>query len=110
MTSAYIVAVIDEHDGNTFEEYRRVALPVIAEFGGRSLLQGTQHEVLEGDWSPRRVVVVEFPSLQQARAWYSSAAYQSARKLRLASADTRMLLFEGRAQGVEDTQSVPKTA
>lgn len=98
MTGAYIVAIIDEHDAETFEEYRRVALPVVAQYGGRSLLQGTRNEVLEGDWSPKRVVVVEFPSLQQARAWYDSAEYQAARKLRVASASTQMLLFEGRPQ------------
>lgn len=93
---AYVLAVIDEHDPITFEEYRRLALPTIAQFGGRSLIQGTRHDVLEGDWTPPRVVIVQFPSLEQARAWHSSSEYAIARELRLASSRTQMLLFEGR--------------
>jgi len=94
--AAYILAIIDEHDPAAFEAYREQALPVIAAFGGRSLLQGTRHERLEGEWAPRRMVVVEFPSMEQARAFYDSAAYAGPKALRQAAARTDMLLFEGR--------------
>ena len=94
--SAYIVAVIDEHDSAVFAEYRAAALPVVARFGGRSLLQGTEHTTLEGEWAPGRVVVIEFPSREAACAFYDSSEYAAARTLRQRSARTDMLLFDGR--------------
>jgi uncharacterized protein (DUF1330 family) len=96
--SAYIVAVIAEHDPSVFEQYRAAALPIVARYGGRSLLQGTQYAALEGTWSPDRVVVIEFPTTEAARAFYDSPDYAAARALRLQSASTDMLLFEGRTQ------------
>ncbi len=94
--SAYIVAVIDEHDPGVFEQYREAALPVVARYGGRSLLQGTHYTALEGAWAPGRVVVIEFPSSEAAQAFYNSPDYTTARKLRCQSSRTDMLLFEGR--------------
>jgi len=94
--AAYIVAIIDEHDAASFEEYRRQALPVVAAYGGRSLLEGTRHEKLEGAWAPKRVVVIEFPSLESAKAFHASPEYAGPKALRLRAADTDMLLFEGR--------------
>ena len=96
MAPGYILAIIDEHDEAAFEAYRAQALPVVAAFGGRSLLEGTRHELLEGNWTPKRVVVIEFPSLAQARAFYVSNAYRGPMALRQQSATTQMLLFEGR--------------
>jgi uncharacterized protein (DUF1330 family) len=96
--AAYILAIIDEHDPVAFEAYREQALPVIAAYGGRSLLQGTRHERLEGDWAPKRVVVVEFPTMEQARAFHASEAYQGPKAVRHGAARTDMLLFEGRIE------------
>ncbi len=93
--AAYILAIIDEHDPAAFEAYREQALPVIAAYGGRSLLQGARHERLEGNWAPRRVVIVEFPSLAQARAFYESEKYRGPKAMRHSAAKTDMLLFEG---------------
>ena len=94
--AAYIVAIIDEHDAAGFKEYRRQALPVVAAYGGRSLLEGTRHERLEGEWAPKRVVVIEFPSMESAKAFYASSEYSGPKALRLRAAHTDMLLFEGR--------------
>lgn len=94
--TAYIVAVIDEHDPAVFEQYRAAALPVVAQYGGRSLLKGTDYAILEGGWAPGRVVVIEFPTPEAARAFYDSPDYIAARTLRDQSARTHMLLFEGR--------------
>jgi uncharacterized protein (DUF1330 family) len=94
---AYILAIIEEHDEAAFEEYRRHALPIVAAYGGRSLLNGTQHERLEGSWAPGRVVVIEFPSVAQAKAFYVSAEYAGPKATRLKAASTEMLLFDGPA-------------
>jgi uncharacterized protein (DUF1330 family) len=94
--SAYIVAVIDEHDSKVFEQYRQAALPVVTRYGGRSLLQGTQYITLEGEWAPGRVVVIEFPTSEAAQAFYNSPVYTESRRLRYQSSKTDMLLFEGR--------------
>lgn len=94
--SAYIVAWIEESDPDAFERYRAEALPVVAKYGGRSLIQGTRHELLEGDWRPARVVVIEFPSADHARRFHASAEYQGPKELRQRAARTDMLLFEGR--------------
>jgi uncharacterized protein (DUF1330 family) len=80
--SAYIVAVIDEHDSKVFEQYRQAALPVVTRYGGRSLLQGTQY--------------ITFPTSEAAQAFYHSPEYTESRKLRYQSSKTDMLLFEGR--------------
>ena len=94
---AYVVAVIEARDAAAFEAYRGVALPIVKRFGGRSLLHGTEHVVLEGTWRPGRVVVIEFPSAAQARAFHDSEEYAAAKALRQACAQTDMLLFEGGA-------------
>jgi uncharacterized protein (DUF1330 family) len=93
---AYIVASIEETDPVAFERYRAEALPVVARYSGRSLIQGTTHEKLEGNWAPRRLVIIEFPSEEAARRWYESPEYSGPKALRHACARTDMLLFKGR--------------
>ena len=94
--TAYVVANIDETDPVAFESYRHAALPVVAQYGGRSLIRHDQFERLEGSWSPRRLVIVEFPSLVVARQWYRSPEYRLPRAMRHAAARTDMLLYKGR--------------
>lgn len=94
--SAYVVARIDETDPQAFEDYRRAALPVVSQYGGRSLIRHDQFEQLEGAWAPKRLVIVEFPSLLVARRWYQSDEYQTPKAMRHASARTEMLLYKGR--------------
>ena len=93
--AGYIVAVIEADDPAGFAAYRAAALPVVARYGGRSLLHGTQHVRLEGAWAPQRVVVLAFGSAEQARAFYDSPEYRAVRPLRERAAHTDMLLFEG---------------
>ncbi len=95
---AYILAIIEAHDEAAFEAYRRQALPMVAAYGGRSLLNGTQYERLEGTWAPKRVVVIEFPSMAKARAFYGSAEYAGPMALRRLAASTELLLFDGRGE------------
>ena len=96
--AAYIVASIEETDPVAFETYRDAALPVVAQYGGRSLIQGTKYERLEGTWAPRRIVIIEFPSEEAARRWHESPEYQAPKALRATCAQTEMLLFKGRDQ------------
>jgi len=93
--AAYIVVQIDVHDPATYEEYKAAAQNTLAAFGGRYLVRGAPVECLEGTWTPRRFVVLEFPSKEQARAWWASAAYGPARAIRHASATSEMILVEG---------------
>lgn len=93
--AAYIVVQIDVQDEATYERYKTLAPASIAAYGGRYVVRGGPVEVLEGTWRPARLVILEFPTAAQARAWWASAEYGPARELRQASARTEMLLIEG---------------
>jgi uncharacterized protein (DUF1330 family) len=92
---AYVVVEIAVHDAQTYERYKPLAPPAITAYGGRYLARGGATEALEGTWSPPRFVILEFPSAERARAWWSSPEYAAAKALRQASTETRMLLVEG---------------
>ncbi len=92
---AYIVVQITVRDAVTYERYKQLAPPSIAAYGGRYLARGGLTETLEGSWRPTRLVVLEFPSVERAREWWSSPEYAEAKALRQASAETQMVLLEG---------------
>ena len=92
----YLIAEITVTDPQVYERYRPLAAAAIARHGGRYLVRGGAVEALEeSDGEPGRLVVLEFPSLAQARAFYDSADYQAALQLRLASSTGRVILVEG---------------
>jgi uncharacterized protein (DUF1330 family) len=93
--AAYFVVDIRVTDPAAYEEYKRLAEETIAAFGGRYLVRGAPVEVLEGGWAPRRLVILEFASVEKARAWLESPEYQRARSVRLKSADADMILVRG---------------
>jgi uncharacterized protein (DUF1330 family) len=93
--SAYVVVDIHITDTENFERYKQAVPRSIAQYGGRYLVRGGKAETLEGVWIPGRVVVLEFPSLEQARAWYESAEYVEAKALRHACARSNIILVEG---------------
>ena len=93
--AAYIVVEVDVRDAERYEDYKRLVPPTLAEYGGRFVVRGGAAETLEGDWSPGRVVIVEFPSSEKAREWWASSEYAPAKALRQATAHTRMILVEG---------------
>ena len=93
--SAYVIVDIEITDPVRYEEYRRLAAPTVTAHGGRYLVRGGGVEMLEGDRTPHRVVVLEFPSVERARAWWDSADYRPARAIRQASARTDMMLVAG---------------
>ena len=91
---AYLVAYVDVHDPAAFEEYRTRVVPVIEAFGGRYLVRGGTLERLEGS-EKRRLVVLEFPSMDAARSFYHSPAYAPVLQQRLSSAVSDVVLVEG---------------
>ena len=66
---AYVIADVDVTEPDAYAEYQKLVPPSLEPFGGRFVVRGPEVERLEGDWEPRRLVVLEFPSLEQARAW-----------------------------------------
>jgi uncharacterized protein (DUF1330 family) len=93
--AAYIVAEIEVTEPAGFEDYRKAAPATIAAFGGRYLARGGALEPLEGGWAPKRMVILEFPSLAQAKAWYASPQYRDLLKLRQSTTRSKVVLLEG---------------
>jgi len=93
--AAYLVARITVHDEAKYAEYRAQVPPVIATHGGRYLVRGGAVEVKEGDPPPGRLVVVEFPDMASARAFYGNAEYAPLLKLRADSTESEVVIVEG---------------
>ena len=92
---AYLIADIDVTDPAAYAEYRRTVGDSIAAFGGRFLARGGKTETLEGDWKPKRVVIVEFASMERLRAWYASPEYAPALALRKRASDSSLVMTDG---------------
>jgi len=93
---AYVIAdVRDAWDAEALAEYRRRNTDAVAAHGGRFVVRGGEVELLEGEWDTRRVVVMEFPDVAAARAWWTSAEYEAIKPLRRGASDTRIILVEG---------------
>lgn len=92
---AYVLVQVDVTDPETYEQYKPLVPPTIAQYGGRFVVRGGKTEVLEGSWSPKRLVILEFPSVEQAKKWWSSSEYAPAKALRQRSAKTEMIVVEG---------------
>ena len=93
--SAYFIVEVDVTDPTGFEEYRKLVPATVQQYGGRFIVRGGAVETLEGDWQPKRVVVLEFPSLEQAKRWYNSEEYRDPKALRFKTAKTKLILVEG---------------
>jgi uncharacterized protein (DUF1330 family) len=92
---AYVVTEIEVQDPIRYEDYKKMVPPSLAPYGGRFIVRGGKVENLEGDWLPKRFVMVEFPSVEQAKAWWSSSEYSAAKALRHATAKSEMIVVEG---------------
>ncbi len=93
--AAYIFADVAVHDPAGYEPYRGQVPALIAAYGGRYLVRGGATEILEGDWSPRRCVILEFPTLAQAKAFWASPEYRPLREIRERTAHSRLVAIEG---------------
>jgi uncharacterized protein (DUF1330 family) len=92
---AYLVVEITVIDAKRYETVKKLTPPTVAQFGGKYLARGGETETLEGNWNPKRLVIMEFESMNQARAWWNSEAYTPIKALRQAYAITNMVLTEG---------------
>lgn len=92
---AFVVVQIEIHDPERYKRYIELAPPSIRQYGGKYIVRGGRVETLEGSWTPPRFVVLEFASVERARAWWSSPEYAEAKALRQACASTEMIVVEG---------------
>jgi len=93
--SAYVIGEIEVTDSAAYDDYRKQVLATIEKYGGRFAARGGAVEPLEGGWSPKRIVVVQFPSMDLARKWYRSAEYAPLIELRQKASRGRLVLVEG---------------
>jgi uncharacterized protein (DUF1330 family) len=92
---AYVIADVTIKNPEVYAEYRSRVLATVTKYGGRFLVRGGTCDVVEGDWRPGRVVVIEFPDMAAAKAWYGSAEYGPLVKLRQSASTGSLLLIEG---------------
>jgi uncharacterized protein (DUF1330 family) len=93
--AAYVIVEIEVSDPERYEVYKRLAGPTVGAHGGRYVVRGGRCEALEGGWQPGRVVVLEFPTVAQAKAWWDCAEYRPAKAIRHEAARSRMIVVEG---------------
>lgn len=93
--SAYLVVDIEVTDPEAYEEYRKQVPPLVAKYGGKYLVRGGPFEILEGDWTPKRLVVLEFPSITAAKQFYDSEEYRPVKAIRLKTTNSNLVLVEG---------------
>lgn len=93
--AAYLIAQVNVTDPETFAQYSSRVPGVIEQYGGRYLVRGGATEAVEGAWAPTRLVVVEFPSMEQLKRFYHSDEYAPLIELRNQSAHTDLTFAEG---------------
>ena len=93
--SAYIIVEIDILDPKGYDEYKNRAGESVEKYGGKYIVRGGATEVLEGDWQPKRIVVLEFESMQRAKDWLHCEEYREPRQMRHRTAKTNMILVNG---------------
>ncbi len=93
--AAYVIVNDEITDETAFEEFRSRVAATIEAHGGRYLVRGGATEVMDGDWQPGRVVVVEFDSAEHARGWLTSPEYLEIKKIRMRAARASVIIVEG---------------
>ncbi len=93
--SAYVINDMDVTNPELLEEYKKLSPATVARYGGRFIVRGGRSEALEGKWNPKRLVILEFPSVSQAKAWVDSAEYAPARSLRQQASRSNIIVVEG---------------
>jgi uncharacterized protein (DUF1330 family) len=93
--AAYVIVDLIVTDQPLMDEYRKRLPATLAAYGGKFLVRGGAHETIEGDWKPNRLVVVEFPSLEQAKRWYHSEEYREPLAMRLRAGRANLIMVEG---------------
>ncbi|MCE9642107.1 MAG: DUF1330 domain-containing protein, partial [Betaproteobacteria bacterium] len=92
--SAYIIVQVEVTDPAGYDDYKKMVPASLAAYGGKFAVRGAACETLEGSWQPKRVVVLEFPSMERAKQWWASDEYRDAKALRQRTAKTGMIVVE----------------
>ncbi len=95
VVSAYVISDLDVHDEALVREYVRRVPPLVEKFGGRYVVRRGRVESLEGTWRPKALVIVEFPTVEQAKHWYESPEYQEVRNEHFKGASRSLVVVEG---------------
>ena len=93
--AAYGIANVRITNPDRFPQYSARVSQTVERYGGRYLARGGKAEVLEGDWEPHRLVILEFESMGRFRGWYDSPEYAPLKRLRNEVADTQFVVVEG---------------
>lgn len=93
--AAYLISDVSVQDENAFETYRTRAAASIAHYGGKYLVRGGGIDLLEGTWRPSVLIIVEFPSMEQAHLWYRSSEYAFALEMRDKALSRNLILADG---------------
>jgi len=92
---AYVIFDVEIRDADRYREFMAAVKPALDEVGARYLVRGGAHKVYEGDWQPRRIVLLEFPSVEVWEAFYNGATYQGLKTIRDACSSARLVSVEG---------------
>jgi len=95
VSKTYIIAQATVTDPAQYEGYKALAGAAVAQYGGKYVVRGGATHLLEGDWAPPRLVILEFESVEQAKRFYDSPEYRAAREQRQGAATMNMLVVEG---------------
>lgn len=92
---AYFIVDLNVHNPAGMREYLERVPGTLTKYGGRYIVRGGKFEIVEGNWQPSRVVMLEFPNMEQAKRWYHCEEYKDMREARLKAARTNAVLVEG---------------
>ncbi len=91
----FVIIELEVFNQKILEEYKKLAPDIIKAFNGKLIVRGGQKIALEGNWNPERLIIIQFPSFETAKAWYDSEMYKEASIYRNKAAKTRMIIVEG---------------
>ncbi len=91
----YVIADVEVTNPELFEEYRKLVPATVEAYGGRYIVRGGDSEVVEGEWTPNRTVIIEFESFEQAKAWHSSEMYAGPKQMRIDSTNSSVIIVDG---------------
>lgn len=93
--AGYVIVEIEVTDPVGYEEYKKLAGATVAQYGGKYIVRGGAAETLEGDWQPKRIVILQFENVQRAKEWLNCPEYVEPREMRHRTAKTKMIVVEG---------------
>jgi uncharacterized protein (DUF1330 family) len=92
---AYVIVDVKITDPVRYDDYKKLTPASLVPYGGKFIVRGGQTETLEGEWEPGRIVVIEFPSMEKAKAWWSSGEYAPAKAIRQSASHAKLIIVEG---------------